>query len=64
MVEAANAIAPALRDGGPRRQRGVPPDLTSGAIAIVGMSCRLPGAVDLAGFWRLLRGGRDGVGSA
>ncbi|MEU4345794.1 beta-ketoacyl synthase N-terminal-like domain-containing protein, partial [Nocardia sp. NPDC023852] len=33
-------------------------------IAIVGMSCRLPGAVDLAGFWRLLRGGRDGVGSA
>ncbi|MFD0360319.1 type I polyketide synthase, partial [Nocardia sp. GCM10030253] len=33
-------------------------------IAIVGMSCRLPGAADLEKFWRLLREGRDAVGSA
>jgi acyl transferase domain-containing protein/thioesterase domain-containing protein len=28
-------------------------------IAIVGMGCRLPGAPDLAAFWRLLRDGRE-----
>uniref|UniRef100_UPI00068644BA type I polyketide synthase n=1 Tax=Nocardia pneumoniae TaxID=228601 RepID=UPI00068644BA len=33
-------------------------------IAIVGMSCRMPGAPDLEHFWRLLREGRDAVGSA
>ncbi|MEV6428365.1 SDR family NAD(P)-dependent oxidoreductase [Nocardia sp. NPDC051463] len=33
-------------------------------IAIVGMSCRLPGAADLEKFWRLLREGRDAIGSA
>ncbi|MEU2042072.1 SDR family NAD(P)-dependent oxidoreductase [Nocardia niwae] len=33
-------------------------------IAIVGMSCRMPGASDLEKFWRLLREGRDAVGSA
>ncbi|MGO4649940.1 beta-ketoacyl synthase N-terminal-like domain-containing protein, partial [Nocardia sp. 2YAB30] len=33
-------------------------------IAIVGMSCRMPGASDLASFWRLLREGRAAVGSA
>ncbi|WP_227979258.1 type I polyketide synthase [Nocardia spumae] len=33
-------------------------------IAIVGMSCRMPGAADLEQFWRLLREGRDAIGSA
>ncbi|MFG3621343.1 acyltransferase domain-containing protein, partial [Nocardia sp. NPDC047654] len=33
-------------------------------IAIVGMSCRMPGASDLEKFWRLLREGRDAIGSA
>ncbi|NUP26753.1 MAG: polyketide synthase [Nocardia sp.] len=33
-------------------------------IAIVGMSCRMPGAADLDAFWRLLREGRDAVGAA
>ncbi|MCC8243321.1 type I polyketide synthase [Saccharothrix luteola] len=30
-------------------------------IAIVGMSCRLPGAPDTAAFWRLLRDGLDAI---
>ncbi|WP_405180890.1 type I polyketide synthase [Nocardia sp. NBC_01377] len=33
-------------------------------IAIVGMACRLPGAVDLEQYWRLLREGRDAIGAA
>ncbi|MEV5647451.1 SDR family NAD(P)-dependent oxidoreductase [Nocardia sp. NPDC052254] len=33
-------------------------------IAIVGMSCRMPGASDLESFRRLLRGGREAIGSA
>src|SRR4051794_21934360 len=33
-------------------------------VAIIGMSCRLPGAADLASFWRLLCEGRDAVGAA
>ncbi|WP_280228184.1 beta-ketoacyl synthase N-terminal-like domain-containing protein, partial [Nocardia cyriacigeorgica] len=33
-------------------------------IAIVGMSCRMPGATDLENYWRLLREGRDAVGPA
>ncbi|WP_406276660.1 SDR family NAD(P)-dependent oxidoreductase [Nocardia sp. NBC_00881] len=32
-------------------------------IAIVGISCRMPGAADLEKFWRLLRDGRDAVGT-
>ncbi|MFF7656639.1 beta-ketoacyl synthase N-terminal-like domain-containing protein, partial [Streptomyces sp. NPDC007983] len=31
------------------------------AIAVVGMSCRLPGAPHLAAFWELLRDGRDAI---
>ncbi len=31
-------------------------------VAIIGMSCRFPGADDLAAFWRLLRDGVDAVG--
>ncbi|MDT0263830.1 non-ribosomal peptide synthetase/type I polyketide synthase [Jatrophihabitans lederbergiae] len=30
-------------------------------IAIVGMSCRMPGAEDSAAFWELLRDGRSGI---
>ncbi|MBX2799665.1 MAG: SDR family NAD(P)-dependent oxidoreductase [Myxococcales bacterium] len=33
-----------------------------GAVAIVGMACRLPGASDLDGLWELLRTGADAVG--
>ncbi|MFF5720923.1 SDR family NAD(P)-dependent oxidoreductase [Streptomyces buecherae] len=34
------------------------------AIAIVGLSCRLPGAADPASFWRLLADGAHGLGPA
>ncbi|MEV3964773.1 SDR family NAD(P)-dependent oxidoreductase [Nocardia sp. NPDC050193] len=53
MGEAANAIASVIPEG-----------LVNSAIAIVGMSCRMPGASDPGNFWRLLRDGRDAVGSA
>ncbi len=33
-------------------------------VAIVGMSCRLPGAADLEGFWQLLSQGRAAIGTA
>ncbi|MFJ7212994.1 SDR family NAD(P)-dependent oxidoreductase [Amycolatopsis sp. NPDC098790] len=33
----------------------------SDGVAVVGMSCRLPGAPDPAAFWRLLRTGTDAV---
>ncbi|MEV0059751.1 SDR family NAD(P)-dependent oxidoreductase [Nocardia sp. NPDC050718] len=33
-------------------------------VAIVGMSCRLPGAADLEGFWQLLSTGRAAIGTA
>src|SRR5215469_11791202 len=33
------------------------------AIAIIGMSCRLPQATDIDAFWNLLREGRNAVGS-
>ncbi|MBP2707937.1 SDR family NAD(P)-dependent oxidoreductase [Microbispora sp. RL4-1S] len=39
---------------GPGRER-------PGAVAVVGMACRLPQADDPAAFWRLLRGGADAV---
>ncbi|WP_329082794.1 type I polyketide synthase [Streptosporangium sp. NBC_01469] len=32
-------------------------------VAIVGMSCRMPGAADPDSFWQLLRDGRDEIGS-
>ncbi|MFX0574275.1 type I polyketide synthase [Nocardia nepalensis] len=34
------------------------------AVAIVGMSCRMPGAADLDSFWQLLRAGRAAIGAA
>ncbi|MFE7798661.1 type I polyketide synthase [Nocardia sp. NPDC057440] len=33
-------------------------------VAIVGMSCRMPGAADLDSFWHLLREGRAAIGTA
>ena len=30
-------------------------------IAVIGLSCRLPGAADPDEFWELLRSGRDAV---
>ena len=35
--------------------------MSDGSIAIVGASCRFPGAEDLEGFWRLLNSGEDAV---
>ena len=35
--------------------------MSDGSIAIVGASCRFPGAEDLEGFWRLLDSGEDAV---
>src|SRR5882724_5187752 len=35
--------------------------MSDGSIAIVGASCRFPGAEDLEAFWRLLACGRDAV---
>ncbi|MDT3398009.1 type I polyketide synthase [Streptomyces sp. B1866] len=34
------------------------------AVAVVGMSCRVPGAEDIHGFWRLLHGGADAITDA
>ncbi|MGW4114470.1 type I polyketide synthase [Actinosynnema sp. NPDC004786] len=34
-----------------------------GAVAVVGIACRLPGAPDPAAYWRLLRDGMDAVGA-
>ncbi|MCP2274597.1 type I polyketide synthase [Nocardia amikacinitolerans] len=34
------------------------------AVAIIGMSCRMPGAADLDSFWQLLRAGRAAIGAA
>ncbi|HLK62418.1 MAG TPA: amino acid adenylation domain-containing protein [Bryobacteraceae bacterium] len=39
----------------------VPASSTGDPIAIIGMSCRLPGAADPEAFWRLLRDGVDAV---
>nr|MDQ3935742.1 polyketide synthase [Actinomycetota bacterium] len=35
-----------------------------GAIAVVGLACRLPGAASPDAFWRLLRDGRDAIADA
>ncbi|HJU19416.1 MAG TPA: type I polyketide synthase, partial [Stellaceae bacterium] len=35
--------------------------MSDAAIAIVGASCRFPGAADLDAFWQLLKSGRDAV---
>src|SRR6516162_6455821 len=35
--------------------------MSDGSIAIVGASCRFPGAEDMEGYWRLLDSGEDAV---
>ncbi|MEV4630609.1 type I polyketide synthase, partial [Micromonospora sp. NPDC049523] len=46
-------------------RQGQPVDVLDGAgeepIAVVGISCRLPGAPDPAAYWQLLRAGRDTI---
>ena len=42
----------------------VTPSPASGAIAVIGMAGRYPGAPDLAAFWSNLRGGRASLGPA
>jgi acyl transferase domain-containing protein/acyl carrier protein len=37
------------------------PSFTAGAIAIVGMACRMPGAASVSEFWELLCGGADPI---
>ncbi len=37
-------------------------DVALEPVAIIGMACRLPGAPDLPGFWRLLEDGRSAIG--
>ncbi|MET0402027.1 MAG: acyltransferase domain-containing protein, partial [Cystobacter sp.] len=41
---------------------GVPSGAEDEPIAIVGMSCRFPGAPSVAAFWRMLREGVDAIG--
>ena len=44
------------------RDRAAVPETSPEQVAIVGMACRLPGAPDLAAFWRLLEDGRCAIG--
>lgn len=46
---------------GPAPGRGGTEPASTGAIAVIGMMCRFPGARDPAAFWRLLRDGTDAV---
>ncbi|MEV0537528.1 type I polyketide synthase [Kitasatospora sp. NPDC050463] len=39
-------------------------DPAQDAVAVIGISCRLPGAPDPAAFWTLLREGRSGIGTS
>jgi acyl transferase domain-containing protein/acyl-CoA synthetase (AMP-forming)/AMP-acid ligase II/acyl carrier protein len=57
---AAYLSAPAI--AGPSRARRPVP--RAEPIAIVGLSCRFPGAPDADAFWRLLIDGRDAIGEA
>uniref|UniRef100_UPI00117CDC01 type I polyketide synthase n=2 Tax=Streptomyces barkulensis TaxID=1257026 RepID=UPI00117CDC01 len=45
-----------------RSDRSTPGAQTDEPIAVIGLSCRLPGASSPEEFWRLLRGGTDAVG--
>ncbi|MFC5291161.1 type I polyketide synthase [Actinokineospora guangxiensis] len=44
--------------------RGTADRLPDDAVAVVGMACRVPGANDVAGFWRLLSDGVDAIREA
>nr|BBM95963.1 modular polyketide synthase [Streptomyces sp.] len=42
--------------------RLAPPEAADGAVAVVGLSCRFPGASGPAEFWKLLAEGREAIG--
>jgi 3-oxoacyl-(acyl-carrier-protein) synthase/NAD(P)-dependent dehydrogenase (short-subunit alcohol dehydrogenase family)/acyl carrier protein len=56
--DAARILA-ALRDARTRLEAA--DRKASEPVAVIGMGCRFPGAPDLAGFWELLRNGRDAI---
>ncbi len=56
----AERIAAALQEA--RRRLAAAEQARHAAIAVVGMSCRLPQADDVPSFWRLLRDGTDATG--
>ncbi|MCA9704852.1 MAG: acyltransferase domain-containing protein [Myxococcales bacterium] len=59
----ASLVAHLTQD--PRRPAAAPGSAGAGApfepIAVIGMSCRFPGAADVPAFWRLLFEGRDAI---
>ncbi|PIM67234.1 hypothetical protein CTU88_40365 [Streptomyces sp. JV178] len=60
--EAVRAAAPeAVRGGSPELAQGAAPE---GALAVVGMACRFPGAATPDEFWRNLADGVSSVGDA
>ncbi|BBC31256.1 hypothetical protein SGFS_025500 [Streptomyces graminofaciens] len=62
---AAEAPTPAGEPSAPDgRTTAREPIAADEPIAVVGMSCRLPGAADPDGYWRLLAEGRDAVTEA
>ncbi|MFF4821438.1 type I polyketide synthase, partial [Kitasatospora sp. NPDC001309] len=54
--------AVAARTAAPAVEVSPAVEVPPGAVAVVGLACRLPGAPDPAAFWELLREGRDAVG--
>ncbi|WP_055698101.1 type I polyketide synthase [Streptomyces silaceus] len=52
-------LAPGADDG--PQEVGPAPVATDGRIAVIGMAARLPGAPDLATFWRNLRAGHSSI---
>ncbi|HKU37743.1 MAG TPA: beta-ketoacyl synthase N-terminal-like domain-containing protein, partial [Polyangiales bacterium] len=59
LADALSAEPEPTRDSAPARS--VAPARGDEPLAIVGMSCRFPGAPDLEAFWRLLERGEDAV---
>ncbi|HEY1353934.1 MAG TPA: beta-ketoacyl synthase N-terminal-like domain-containing protein [Ktedonobacteraceae bacterium] len=53
--------APPEISASPGEQRARPQPPTVEPIAIIGLSCRVPGAADATGFWRLLCAGVDAL---
>ncbi|HWH02031.1 MAG TPA: beta-ketoacyl synthase N-terminal-like domain-containing protein, partial [Pilimelia sp.] len=63
---AAPGTAPASGPGaapeaGPVLEVGPAPEIRDGDLAVVGLSCRFPGAPDPEGYWRLLAEGRSAI---
>ncbi|HEV7672588.1 MAG TPA: SDR family NAD(P)-dependent oxidoreductase [Thermoanaerobaculia bacterium] len=58
------ALGRLLGDAAPevRPAAATAPEAAGGPIAVLGMSCRLPGAADPEAFWQLLEQGIDAVG--